>query len=58
MGVIINIYIGDWVWKDSGVGVGIDLYYEYLLKVYVLFGDDSFLERFNIYYDVIMRYIS
>lgn len=33
---------------DSGVGAGIDFYYEYLLKVYVLFGDDSFLERFNI----------
>lgn len=32
---------------DSGVGAGIDSYYEYLLKAYVLLGDDSFLERFN-----------
>lgn len=33
---------------DSGVGAGIDSYYEYLLKAYVLLGDDLFLERFNI----------
>lgn len=33
---------------DSGVGAGIDSYYEYLLKAYILLGDDLFLERFNI----------
>ncbi|XP_068273078.1 ER degradation-enhancing alpha-mannosidase-like protein 3 isoform X2 [Nyctibius grandis] len=47
VGVTINIHTGDWVRKDSGVGAGIDSYYEYLLKAYVLLGDDSFLERFN-----------
>ena len=34
--------------EDSGVGAGIDSYYEYLLKAYVLLGDDLFLQRFNI----------
>ncbi|XP_069402385.1 ER degradation-enhancing alpha-mannosidase-like protein 3 isoform X5 [Ovis canadensis] len=58
VGVTINIHTGDWVRKDSGVGAGIDSYYEYLLKAYVLLGDDSFLERFNTHYDAIMRYIS
>lgn len=33
---------------DSGVGAGIDSYYEYLLKAYILLGDDMFLQRFNI----------
>lgn len=33
---------------DSGVGAGIDSYYEYLLKAYILLGDDLFLQRFNI----------
>lgn len=33
---------------DSGVGAGIDSYYEYLLKAYILLGDDQFLQRFNI----------
>ncbi|NWQ69087.1 EDEM3 protein, partial [Neopipo cinnamomea] len=58
VGVTINIHTGDWVRKDSGVGAGIDSYYEYLLKAYVLLGDDSFLERFNTHYNAIMRYIS
>ncbi|XP_023388960.1 ER degradation-enhancing alpha-mannosidase-like protein 3 [Pteropus vampyrus] len=58
VGVTINIHTGDWVRKDSGVGAGIDSYYEYLLKAYVLLGDDSFLERFNTHYEAIMRYIS
>lgn len=32
---------------DSGVGAGIDSYYEYLMKAYVLLGDNVYLERFN-----------
>ena len=31
---------------DSGVGAGIDSYYEYCLKSYILLGDDEFLQRF------------
>lgn len=38
----------DCVSPDSGVGAGIDSYYEYLLKAYILLGDDLFLQRFNI----------
>lgn len=37
---------------DSGVGAGIDSYYEYLLKAYILLGDDLFLQRFNIVSDL------
>lgn len=32
---------------DSGVGAGIDSYYEYCLKAYILLGDNVYLERFN-----------
>lgn len=32
---------------DSGVGAGIDSYYEYLMKAYILLGDNVYLERFN-----------
>ena len=32
---------------DSGVGAGIDSYYEYLLKAYILLGDEIYLDRFN-----------
>ncbi|CAL8387186.1 unnamed protein product [Boreogadus saida] len=58
VGTVINIHSGDWVRRDSGVGAGIDSYYEYLMKAYILLGDSVFLERFNIHYSAIMKYIS
>lgn len=36
------------VCSDSGVGAGIDSYYEYLMKAYILLGDKVFLDRFNV----------
>lgn len=29
---------------DSGIGAGIDSYYEYLFKAYILFGDDTYFK--------------
>ena len=31
---------------DSGVGAGIDSYYEYCLKSYVVLGEETYLKRF------------
>ena len=42
------ITFSPFVFADSGVGAGIDSYYEYLMKAYILLGDSVFLERFNI----------
>jgi mannosidase alpha-like ER degradation enhancer 3 len=63
MGTVLNIMNGDWVRRgedleefeyfeiipfiDSGIGAGIDSYYEYCLKAYVLLGDQAYLQRFN-----------
>lgn len=58
VGTTINIHSGEWVRRDSGVGAGIDSYYEYLMKAYILLGDDEFLQRFNTHYASIMKYIS
>ncbi|XP_018525913.1 ER degradation-enhancing alpha-mannosidase-like protein 3 [Lates calcarifer] len=58
VGTVINIHNGEWVRRDSGVGAGIDSYYEYLMKAYILLGDNVFLERFNTHYSAIMKYIS
>lgn len=58
MGTVLNIHNGDWVRRDSGVGAGIDSYYEYCLKAYILLGDDLYLERFNKHYTAVMKYIS
>ncbi|XP_018324455.1 ER degradation-enhancing alpha-mannosidase-like protein 3 isoform X2 [Agrilus planipennis] len=58
MGSVLNVHSGDWVRRDSGVGAGIDSYYEYCLKAYILLGDEKYLNRFNRHYEAIMKYIS
>ncbi|KAH1011282.1 hypothetical protein HUJ04_000690 [Dendroctonus ponderosae] len=58
MGTVLNVHSGDWVRKDAGVGAGIDSYYEYCLKAYILLGDNKYLNRFNRHYSAIMKYIS
>ncbi|XP_072015808.1 ER degradation-enhancing alpha-mannosidase-like protein 3 isoform X2 [Amphiura filiformis] len=58
VGTTINIHTGDWVRRDSGVGAGIDSYYEYLIKGYILLGEDDYLDRFNTHYEAVMRYVS
>ena len=47
MGTIINIGNGKWIHTQSGIGAGIDSFYEYLLKSYILFGDNSIFDMFN-----------
>ncbi|KAK0404440.1 hypothetical protein QR680_017456 [Steinernema hermaphroditum] len=58
MGTVLNVNSGDWVRRDSGIGAGIDSYYEYCLKAYILLGEDHFLDRFNTHYSAITRYVS
>ena len=46
-----NINTSEWkfylnyIFSDSGVGAGIDSYYEYVAKAYVLLGDETYLTR-------------
>uniref|UniRef100_A0A7S2DSX8 alpha-1,2-Mannosidase n=1 Tax=Octactis speculum TaxID=3111310 RepID=A0A7S2DSX8_9STRA len=47
VGSTINIDNGKWLQTHSGIGAGIDSFYEYLLKSYILFGDVRFLEMFR-----------
>lgn len=58
MGTVLNVHSGDWIRKDSGVGAGIDSYYEYCLKAYILLGDETYLARFYRHYNAVMKYIS
>src|SRR6266850_5012103 len=41
VGSTINVETGEWTSKDSHVGGGIDSYYEYLLKCWLLFDDED-----------------
>jgi len=59
MGTILNVHSGDWIVRESGIGAGIDSYYEYLFKAYVLLGekDNDYLSRFQDHYSSIMSYV-
>jgi len=47
VGAHINIYNGLWTQAEASVGAGVDSFYEYLLKSYVLFGDERHLSIFE-----------
>ena len=53
----MNIQTGHWVGKQSGLGAGLDSFYEYLLKSYILFGEKEDLEMFNAAYQRIQNYL-
>ena len=57
VGNVVNINTGDWVRRDSGVGAGIDSYYEYVAKAYVLLGEEKYLSRWNTHYSAVMKYL-
>ncbi|XP_007453133.1 PREDICTED: ER degradation-enhancing alpha-mannosidase-like protein 1 [Lipotes vexillifer] len=54
---VVNIQTGHWVGKQSGLGAGLDSFYEYLLKSYILFGEKEDLEMFNAAYKSIQNYL-
>lgn len=56
-GNVVNIQTGHWVGKQSGLGAGLDSFYEYLLKSYILFGEKEDLEMFNAAYHSIQNYL-
>ncbi|BHF57825.1 ER degradation-enhancing alpha-mannosidase-like protein 3 [Sparganum proliferum] len=57
VGTVINIHNGEWVRRESGVGAGIDSYYEYLWKAYGLLGEPVYLHRFQTHYSAVERYL-
>ena len=43
---MLNVNTGDWVRRESGVGAGIDSYYEYVAKVGLeCFFEDCYVEK-------------
>lgn len=57
IGSIIDVQSGEWIQRESGVGAGIDSYYEYMLKASILLGDDKYLFRFARHYDALKKYL-
>ncbi|CAO2171638.1 unnamed protein product [Urochloa humidicola] len=57
VGAHINVFTGEWTQKDAGIGTSIDSFYEYLLKAYLLFGDEEYLYMFQEAYKAAMHYL-
>ncbi|TPX31952.1 hypothetical protein SmJEL517_g04857 [Synchytrium microbalum] len=53
----LNIQTGKWIHAMSGIGAGIDSWYEYLLKAYILFGDIEYLDMFETAYAAVLSHM-
>lgn len=45
---MVNIQTGQWSGVTNGLGAGLDSYYEYLLKSFILFGNQADLDHFKV----------
>ncbi|KAL3812526.1 hypothetical protein ACJIZ3_013794 [Penstemon smallii] len=57
VGAHIDVFSGEWTQKDAGIGTSIDSFYEYLLKAYLLFGDEEYLFIFQEAYRAAMHHL-
>ncbi|XP_015923941.1 ER degradation-enhancing alpha-mannosidase-like protein 1 [Parasteatoda tepidariorum] len=57
LGNVVDVQSGEWIGQMSGVGAGLDSFYEYLLKSYILFGEKEDYRMFNETYYTIKRYM-
>ncbi len=58
VGTTINVETGEWVNQDSHLSGMIDSYYEYLLKSWVLFGDQDFKKMWDKSIAAINKYLA
>ena len=56
-GNVIDINTGEWLSKISGLGAGIDSFYEILLKSYIMFGDNEDKQMFEESYSSIKQFM-
>uniref|UniRef100_A0A8D9EQC7 alpha-1,2-Mannosidase n=6 Tax=Cacopsylla melanoneura TaxID=428564 RepID=A0A8D9EQC7_9HEMI len=57
LGNVINAASGQWIGKLSGLGAGLDSFYEYLIKAFILFGDNEDYAMFDEMYKTIKLYM-
>jgi len=58
VGTTIDVETGEWMDRDSHVSGMIDSYYEYLLKAWLLFGDDEFGAMWKVSIEAANRYLA
>jgi mannosidase alpha-like ER degradation enhancer 2 len=58
VGASINVETGEWTDHDSHISGGIDSYYEYLWKCWLLFADKDCLEMWNASIPAVNKYLA
>lgn len=54
---MVDVNTGKWEGELSGVGAGLDSFFEYMLKAYILFGKMEDYAMFNESYNIIKQYM-
>ncbi|KAF7838374.1 alpha-mannosidase I MNS5 [Senna tora] len=56
VGTTLDVATGEWIEFSSGIGAGVDSFYEYLLKAHILFGREDFWRMFHSAYVAVQKY--
>ncbi|KAI3454549.1 hypothetical protein Pfo_011212 [Paulownia fortunei] len=56
LGTTLDVETGEWIEYSSGIGAGVDSFYEYLLKAHLLFGREEFWRMFQSAYLAVQKY--
>ncbi|KAK4437165.1 Alpha-mannosidase I MNS5 [Sesamum alatum] len=56
LGTTLDVETGEWIEYSSGIGAGVDSFYEYLLKAHLLFGREELWRMFQSAYLAVQKY--
>ncbi|XP_057517722.1 alpha-mannosidase I MNS5 isoform X4 [Amaranthus tricolor] len=56
LGTTLDVVTGKWIEYSSGIGAGVDSFYEYLAKAYILFGKDEYWRLFQSAYVAVQKH--
>ncbi|XP_065876431.1 alpha-mannosidase I MNS5 [Euphorbia lathyris] len=56
VGTTLDVATGEWIEHSSGIGAGVDSFYEYLYKAHILFGKEDFWRMFHSAYLAVQKY--
>ncbi|KAL2492870.1 putative alpha-mannosidase I MNS5 [Abeliophyllum distichum] len=56
LGTTLDVETGEWIEHSSGIGAGVDSFYEYLIKGHILFGREEFWRMFQSAYLAVQKY--
>ncbi|GAB2251648.1 hypothetical protein Droror1_Dr00004495 [Drosera rotundifolia] len=57
LGSTLNMATGEWTGHSTGIGAGVDSFYEYLIKAYILFGKEEYWRMFHSAYIAAQKHL-